>query len=345
RWFGACLSAYGICYNKDDDIAAAGEGSAEAPPASWSDLARPERFGRIALADPSKSAAATKAFEMVIQQQMNVRAAALASEGAADVETRAPIDGWVTAMRLIRRIAANARYFTDSGVKVPLDVASGDASAGMCVDFYGRFESEASARGGASHLGFVLPRGGTSIGADPIARLRGAPHPDLAREFLEFVLSVDGQKLWNFKVGTPGGPTRYALRRLPILPALYAPDFAKLRSDPNDDPYRDAASFTYHPAWTGALFRAISFVVRVSCVDTEDELATAYRELIRSHFPPRATALFDDVSIIDYPTVSKKIRATLTSPNPLDEAVLASELVRRHRDQYREVARLAQEGL
>ncbi|HKQ67832.1 MAG TPA: hypothetical protein VJT73_00760, partial [Polyangiaceae bacterium] len=36
RWFGACLSAFGICYNKDDEpVIAAGQASAETSPASW----------------------------------------------------------------------------------------------------------------------------------------------------------------------------------------------------------------------------------------------------------------------------------------------------------------------
>ena len=67
--------------------------------------------------------------------------------------------------------------------------------------------------------------------------------PDVAREFIAFVMSPEGQKLWNWKVGTPGGPQRYALRRLPILPALYAPEFRPLRSDPEVDPYELAQHF------------------------------------------------------------------------------------------------------
>jgi len=47
---------------------------------------------------------------------------------------------------------------------------------------------------------------------DPIALLRGAPHGELARAFIEYVLSPDGQKLWNAKPGTSGGTERFALR-------------------------------------------------------------------------------------------------------------------------------------
>ena len=40
-------------------------------------------------------------------------------------------------------LAANARYFTDSSQKPPIDVAQGDCAAGICIDFYGRAQAEA----------------------------------------------------------------------------------------------------------------------------------------------------------------------------------------------------------
>jgi ABC-type glycerol-3-phosphate transport system substrate-binding protein len=315
-------------------------------PSSFPDLANPKFLGTVALADPSKSGSAAKAFEMIVQQQMAERLAALETEGASKAErdARAPREGWQSAMRLIRRIGANARYFTDSAAKIPLDVAAGDAAVGTCIDFYGRFQSESAAPGGRSRMGFVMPRGGTSVGSDPIGLLRGAPHRELAYEFLDFVLSEAGQKIWNFKVGTPGGPERYALRRLPILPSLYAPAYAPLRSDPEERPYEQARSFTYRPAWTGPLFRVLAFLVRVMCVDTEDDLKAAYRALVERGFPPAATAAFDDVADVDYAAATGHVRAALASPDPRAEAVLANDLVTRLRARYRRVVALAREG-
>ena len=268
---------------------------------------------------------------------------AKARAGAADdLETRARREGWDRAMRLIRRIAANARYFSSQGTQTALDIAMGDAAAGMCIDFYGRFQSETPG-GGAGRLGFVTPHGGTAVDADPIALLRGAPHRELAVDFMEFVLSEEGQKLWNFRVGTPGGPQRYALRRTPILPALYAPSFDVFRSDPGENPYDEARAFTYHPAWTGPLYRTIVFIVRATCLDAHDELAAAYRALFRAGFPPRATALFDDVHLVDYAAASGPLRAA-SSDNPVDEAALTNRLVAAVRAQYRRVAELARAG-
>src|SRR6185295_15781833 len=179
---------------------------------------------------------------------------------------------------------------------------------------------------------------------DPIALLRGAPHRELAIAFIDFVLSDDGQKLWSFRRGVPGGPERYALRRLPIVPRLYDPAFAASRADPEENPYEEARDFVYHRAWTGPLYGALAFVVRLMCVDPERELQEAYDALARAGFPPQATALFDDVSAVDYATVAGPLRAALQSVDPMDEARWSIKLVAGFRDQYRRVTALARAG-
>ena len=331
RWFGVALSAFGICYNTD----VLSRLGFRTPPSQWADLADPRFLGTLALTDPTASGSAAKAFEMLVQQQI-----ALAGGD--------PVVGWARAMRLIRRISANARYFTDSATKVPWDVESGDAAAGMAIDFYGRFESESVRRpNGTSRMGYVTPAGGSSTGADPIGMLRGAPSPELAREFIEFTLSVDGQKLWNWKTGTPGGPQQYALRRLPVLPELYAARFAQYRSDPEVDPFREwrqGGALVYHPEWTGALFRPLSFLVQTMCIDPEEELKEAWKALVAAKFPPAATARFDDVSAAGYGVAAKEIKAALASPNRMEQVRLGKELCDRFRAQYREVKYLAREG-
>ena len=344
RWVGTCLTLFGICHNRDS---LARLGIAKAP-AEWSDLADPAYFGQLSIADPSKSGAAASAFEMVIHQQMNLRAEELrrdvdAAVLPADLDMRARSEGWDRAMRLVRRITANARYFASLGTQPTLDIAMGDAAAGMCIDFYGRFQSETPG-GGAGRLGFVTPHGGTAVDTDPIGLFRGAPHRELATAFMEFVLSREGQKLWNLRVGAPGGPQRYALRRSPILPELYAPAFDALRSDPGENPYDEARAFTYHAAWTGPLLRAITFIVRTTCLDAHAELGDAYRALFRAGFPPRATAIFDDVGAVDYATAMGPVQSALSSGDAADEAALGNRLIDAVRSQYRQVAVLARAG-
>ena len=346
RWVGVCLSGFGICVNRDV-LARLGVAGL---PSSWAALADPVYFGQLGLADPGKSGTAVKTFEMIIQEQMQQvrRRAETAGVAPPQLDDLAVHEGWLAGLRLIRRLAANARYFSDAASRVPVDVATGDAAAGMCIDFYGRFQSEVTAaaqdpeqarRG--PRMDFVMPKTGTSIGADTIGLLRGAPHRELAVAFIEFVLSEQGQKLWSFRKGAPGGPRTYALHRLPILPALYAPEYDPYRADPDTQPYAPTHQFVYHEAWTGPLFRAIAFVVRVMCVDPAPELRDAYQALAQAGFPAQATALFDDVSVVDYDTVKGPLRAALRAPNALDEVTWSNRLVRQFRDQYRQVAALA----
>lgn len=334
RWVGTVLSSFGICYNPD----ALQRLGIEKAPTRWSDLADPRYRGGIALSNPTQSSSVTRAFEMLIQQQMR--------EAAADDQNNASAatsEGWPRAMRLLMKIGANSRYFTDSSPKIALDVESGEAAAGLCIDFYGRFQSEAVRKpDGTSRLQYTNAEGGTSVSVDPVGMFRGAPNADVARDFIGFVMSPEGQKLWNWKVGVEGGPRRYALRRPPILKSLYAPEYASFRSDPDVAPYEAAKSFQYQPAWTASLFRPIAFIFRVMCVDPHEELKASWAALSAAHFPPEAMAIFEDVSAVDYAVASGRIRESL-SGDKIQEVQLAKELSDHFRAQYRRAA-LAAEG-
>jgi hypothetical protein len=139
---------------------------------------------------------------------------------------------------------------------------------------------------------FVTPVGGTSTGVDAIAMFRGAPHPAVAHAFLEYVLSPDGQALWNQRPGTPNGPRRRSLRRLPVRKDMYTPEKLPYFADPEVLPYAQADAFTYTPAWTANRFAALRLGVRVMCIDTHDELTAAWKDLIAADFPPLATEQF-----------------------------------------------------
>jgi ABC-type glycerol-3-phosphate transport system substrate-binding protein len=278
---------------------------------------------------------------MLIQQQMQewVTAHQLRPEQ----EKEGAQEGWAQAMRLLMKIGANARYFTDSSAKIALDVEAGEAAAGMTIDFYGRYESEAVRRpDGTSRLQYVNAESGTSFSVDPIAVYRGAPDPELARDFIAFVMSPEGQKLWNWKVGAPGGPQHHALRRLPILPALYAPQYAQFRTDPEVNPYELARTFVYHETWTSPLFRQIAFIFRVMCIDAHEELDEAWAALQAAHFPPEAMRLFEDVSAVDYAAANGRIHDALG--DKIREVQLARELSDHFREQYRRAGEAARSG-
>ena len=338
RWLGTVISSFGISSNPD----ALRRLGVKSPPRRWADLADPSYFRAIALANPTQSSSVTRAFEMVIQQQIQERFAGRQLKGAEEQETVR--EGWAQAMRLLMKIGANARYFTDSSAKIPLDVQAGEAAAGMTIDFYGRYQSEAVRRpDGTSRLQYVNAEGGTSFSVDPIGLYRGAPNSDLAKEFISFVMSPEGQKLWNWKVGSAGGPQRNALRRLPILPALYAPQFQSLRSDPDVNPYELARTFVYHDQWTAPLFRQIAFIFRMMCIDSQEELDDAWAALQAAHFPPEAMKIFEDVSAVDYAAANSGIRDAL-SGDKIREVQLAKDLADHFRAQYHAASVAARNG-
>jgi hypothetical protein len=208
--------------------------------------------------------------------------------------------GWLDGLRLIQRIGANARYFTDGASQVPIDVSMGNAAAGLAIDFYGRYQAETS-RGpdGKERMVYVTPAGGSSISADPISLLRGAQHRELAVRFIHYVLSEEGQRLWNYSPATPGGPHRFALRRLPIRRDFYpSPDPAVQTAyeshrphtvdalgDPGINPYALAGGFTYQSRWTGRHFSVHRDLIRAMCLDAGEELRAAWQAIIRNGGP------------------------------------------------------------
>jgi len=343
RWFGNVLSTYGILYNR---ISITRLGLPR-PPQTWDDLRDPKLAGEIGLADPTKSSSIAKAFENLIQQKIQKRLAALkAATPQGEVralERQAVREGWVEGLQLIQLIGANARYFTDSSQKPPIDVSQGDCAVGIAIDFYGRAQAEATEQRGTGEprLVFVTPRGGAVSSVDPIALLRGAPNRRVGEAFLEYTLTMEGQKLWNFRPGTPGGPERFALRRLPLRKDFYTQeDWKKYRSDPDASPFGDEEHLVYRPDWTGALFREMSFVIRILVLDTHDELAAAWRDISRAGMPAEALAVLGDMSAIDYDRMTE-IKRRLDSKDKVDEVRLANELAEKFRAQYVHAGELA----
>ena len=344
RWIGSVLSAYGMIYNKDS-LARLG---IEKVPENWWDLEDSRLFGEVAVCDPTKSGSITQAFEMIIQQQIQIRLSELIEAGSstADAEAQAVREGWSNGLRLIRRISGNARYFTDSSMKPSIDVSLGQAAVGMTIDFYGKFQVESVVnRAGSDRLGFVSPKGGSTISADPVSLLRGAPNKELGEAFLEFVMSYEGQKLWSFKADpeTEGAPQRFSLRRTAIRPDIYQEENIPFMSDPEYLPYDRASDFYYHSGWTAPLFSEIRFLIRVMCLDLHPELTAAWASLIENQFPADATQLFDDVSVLSYDNVYEQYAPIIGSGDPEAEVALARELGEIFREQYRAVTRLARE--
>ncbi|MAS13698.1 MAG: ABC transporter substrate-binding protein [Nitratireductor sp.] len=87
-------------------------------------------------------------------------------------------------------------------------VASGEKAYGMLVDFMAM-----NAKKDGSPIEFVFPEEGVTAVTEPVAIMSTAKNPDVAKKFVDFILSDDGQKL--------------ALKQgyLPAKPSVGSPDW------------------------------------------------------------------------------------------------------------------------
>jgi ABC-type Fe3+ transport system substrate-binding protein len=296
-------------------------------PTTWGDLGDSRYAGTLALADPTKSGSVARAFELLVQSEMQ-RAAA-------------PDDGWANGLRLIQRMSANARYFTDSASKIPQDVGQGNAAAGMCIDFYGRsFAEELTSKSGEPRVVWIAPLGGTTLSGDPVAVLIGAPHPEVAQDFVEFCLSPEAQTLWFGKPGTPGGPKTRALHRTPIRRDVYTPENLANSTMPDAKPYEDRGNFTYQRELTGASFNTLRQLVKIMCIDSHEEMKSAWLAIRDAGMPADALAVFSDVSRVSYAGFGKG-DPLLDGPDALKAADRAAELGEWFRANYRKAEAIA----
>ena len=375
-WYGTTLSTFGICYNRDRMLAQ----GIDQEPASWEDLADPRWFGTLGLADPTKSGSIAKAFETIVQvqcrkaveaagfgEQTDAFEAAIAAarlppgempDGVPAAYQEAVEQGWADGLRLLQKIGANARYFTDSASKVPLDVGMGNAAAGLAIDFYGRFEAQVSNEGrGREAMAYVTPRGESGVSADPISILRGAPRRELAGRFIEYLLSEDGQQLWCYRPGEPGGPEKYALQRFPIRRDFYPSanptfqaSYERHRPHTTDDlgrpvldAYRLAEEYVYRPRWTAGHFGLLRDLVRAMCLDAGQELRKAWGAMAAAGGPeacPRALEALHRLPQVPEPLTWTSGLAMGKKHDRLD---LLREWTLQYRAQYAEAARLARE--
>jgi iron(III) transport system substrate-binding protein len=346
-WIGTALSSFGIVYNRDLCRAR------NIPdPSGFEDLTRPEMFGLVALADPRQSGSIATTFDAILSAY-----------------------GWEKGWRVLREMTGNTRYFTNSSTKPPIDVGQGEAIAGLAIDFYGRNQAEQISLPGqdpaTARVGYVDPKGAVYIDADPVSVLRGGPEPELARQFIAFCLSDEGQALWNLPssrdprgVSNPTiasggktirlGPEVSNLRRLPICRSFYA-KYGKFMTD-QVDPYaiasqntpkgwRDAiapmmAAFSVdvmreqHEAWKALLAARADSAFSSSA---RSEMEAAFFAWPKTKMPDGSVLEFDERNI-------KAILAAwkdATKKNPGQVVRWQIEYTSFFRDQYRKVVEIS----
>ncbi len=271
QWLGVCLSSFGIVYNRDVH-----QLLSKPAPTTWADLAQPSYQGWVALADPSHSGSIAVTYETILRRA-----------------------GWTEGWAMLRRSFANARYFTSSAGKVPVDVSAGEAAAGMCIDFFGRFQAGAI---GGDRVGYVDPPYMTAITADPVSILLGSPAQQqalaqgqhamngLANEFVLWLLTPEAQGLWQRRVGTPNGPTQFELRRLPIRRDMFVDQEMQHWADPVK-PFEIARAL---PAGMPGFYRLVAPVSHAIGIDVHDDLRRAWRHINQtSPDDPRRARMFE----------------------------------------------------
>lgn len=261
-WLGTALSSFGIVYNRDvlRDL-----GVAE--PTAFTDMADPRLTGWVALSDPRQSGSITTTMDAILSGL-----------------------GWEKGWRLLREMSANSRYFTNVSTKPPIDVGQGECAIGLAIDFYGRGQAQSIDGMGsnpeAGRVGYVDPAGSVYVDADPVSILAGGPSPELARRFVEYLLSEEGQAIWQFPsrsdarsadnpAGPDGermGPAEYELRRMPARRVMYE----KYESHFIDrvNPF-ELASKAKPAGWR----RGIPVMMGAFGIDTGHELREAWRAL------------------------------------------------------------------
>lgn len=191
RWYGAALSSFGIMYNEQlralEDLPTVSQ---------WEDLGDTALINQIGAADPRESGSAHMMYEIILQTH-----------------------GWDNGFALLTKLGGNVKKFSAGSNVIPRDVGQGQVLYGLAIDFYAYSQIAAL---GSETIKYVLPTDGTVVNPDSIAILKGAPNMEIAKKFVEFVLSEQAQKLWMLRDSDEEGPKwKGGLNRASVLPHLY----------------------------------------------------------------------------------------------------------------------------
>ncbi|MEI6972221.1 MAG: extracellular solute-binding protein [bacterium] len=294
-WHGVALSGFGIVYNRTV-LRRLGL----SVPLTWEDLAAPAFFTWLASGDPRSSGSVHKCYEIILQAY-----------------------GFEKGWGIITRICANVHRFGEGGGAAPLETAMRDVAAGMAIDQY----AETVVRlVGRDVLGFVLPADVTVMDADAIGLLRGAPSPELARTFIEFALSEEGQQVLYQPAGVNG--QQFALNRMPVRKSCY-----DTPGGPAARPYEQGSGLKFDARKESARRDIVAAMIGVFMIDAHSELAAAWKRVIADGMRP------DDVSRLCKPPVAESDLLVLSKlwGDPREKARISAEWSAVARRRYRAI--------
>ena len=179
---GYALSGYGFMWNvrylKIKELPV---------PNNWESLSDSKYFDHIGMASPAVSSTTHIAVESILQTR-----------------------GWEKGWRLVKSIAANTKKLSKRSFHVPQKVEQGEYGIGVVIDYYAL-----SSKAQHHPVDFSYSSPAVLLPAS-VAMLKGAPNPNAARKFIDFLVSPNGQSmLLDDKI-----------RRIPILRDTFeeAPD-------------------------------------------------------------------------------------------------------------------------
>ena len=247
HFFAAAMSSFGILENKR-----VVQTLGLPPVATWADLAKPELYSWISSADPRKSGSVHMIYEIILQAY-----------------------AWEKAWEIIYPFSGNVRAFLQNSSAPTKEVSVGDVAYAVSIDINGLTQQ---AFIGPENLRFFIPEGVSVINGDGIAILKGAPNIQVAREFVNFVLSEKGQKLWMVPRGQPGGPRKFDISRMSIIPALYDTDLSKLMVPIN--PFKLKQQIEFNDSLSAKRWSVINALIGNTIIDVHSHLRGAWKEII-----------------------------------------------------------------
>lgn len=254
NWFATGLSSFGIVYNQKACVQ-----RGLTPPKTWTDLADPEYFGWVAVADPNSSGSHAQAMIMILEHL-----------------------GWSDGWSVIMRTLGNARTLAPGSSDAANQVATGYCLAGYSVNFTGLAAQENS-----PDLKYVNPPNATAATPDIISVLKTSTDRELAQRFVEFCLGEEGQTTWGVRpeFRKTVGDTLY---HYPIDPEIYAKYEGKLAVTEN--PYETQFGVKIDLDRAADEATLITPLVQAACGDNHVLLQQAWRAVIDSGMNPQALA-------------------------------------------------------
>jgi ABC-type Fe3+ transport system substrate-binding protein len=253
QWFSAALSSFGILQNTRVQKLIGLPRVAR-----WEELGDPRLYGWVGAGDPRNSSTMNVMFEAFLQAY-----------------------GWEKGWEKLTQIGGNTRGFERQSSSTAKNVTLGETAYAFAIDFYGASQVGVA---GHSNMLFTLPADFTAVNGDGICILKGAPHMDIARRFIDFTLGEPGQKLWFLPRGHPGGPIRNALERSSIRPDFYS----RFRGVSNVQlsPFELQQSFVYNSKLGRDRREVLAALIGALLIDTHTELKAAWRAVIARGMRP-----------------------------------------------------------